>query len=135
MKDLYAVFNLHNEIPKCIEAMIRWSNVHFMKINPDKTEIILLRPPSLDGQVVINGVFIGDQCIRFSDEVKNVGVWLDKNLNFKKQVNAIVSHGYKISKDVRQIKKFLEADNLKQLMHAVIASRLDYCDSVLYETS
>ena len=84
-----------------MEAMIKWSNVHFMKINPDKTEIILLRPPSLDGQVVINGVFIGDQCIRFSDEVKNVGVWLDKNLNFNKQVNAMVSHRYKISKDVR----------------------------------
>ena len=58
---------LHNEIPKCMEAMIKWSNIHFMKINPDKTEIILLRPPPLDGQVVISGVLIGDQCIRFSD--------------------------------------------------------------------
>ena len=126
---------LHNEIPKCMEAMIRWSNLHFMKINPDKTEIILLRPPSLDKQVLINGVFIGDQCIRFSNEVKNVGVWLDKNLNFNKQVNSIVSQGYKISKDVRKIKKFLENDNLQQLIHAVIASRLDYCNSILYGTS
>ena len=60
-----------------------------------------------------------------------MGVWLDKNLNFNKQVNAIVSHGYKIIKDARQIMKFLEADNLKQLMHAVIASRFDYCNSIL----
>ena len=126
---------LHNEIPKCMEAMIRWSNLHFMKINPDKTEIILLRPPSLNSRVLINGVFIGDQCIRFSNEVKNVGVWLDENLNFNKQVNSIVSQGYKINRDIRKIKKFLERENLEQLIHAAIASRLDYCNSILYGTS
>ena len=76
-----------------------------------------------------------DQCIKFSDKVMNLGVWLDKKLNFDKQVNAIVSYGYKISKDVRQIKKFLETENLEQLKHAVIASTLDYCNSILYGTS
>ena len=106
-----------------------------MTINTDKTEIILLRPPSLNSRVLINGVFIGDQCIRFSNEVKNVGVWLDENLNFNKQVNSIVSQGYKINRDIRKIKKFLERENLEQLIHAAIASRLDYCNSILYGTS
>ena len=41
----------------------------------------------------------------------------------------------KSAKIVRKIKKFLEEDNLQQLIHAVIASRLDYCNSILYGTS
>ena len=86
---------LHNEIPKCMESLIRWSNLHSMKINPNKTEIILLRPQPLHSQVKINWVFIEDQCIRVSDKVKNVEVWLGKYLNFNKRVNAIVSYRYK----------------------------------------
>ena len=64
----------------CIEEVIQWSFAHYMKINPEKTEIILFRPAFLNKDVVINGVFVEGQCIRFSDEVKNVGVLLDKNL-------------------------------------------------------
>ena len=40
------------------------------------------------------------QCIRFSTEVKNVGVVLDEHLNLKKHINKIVSHGYKLLKDI-----------------------------------
>ena len=43
-------------------------------------EIILFFPKSLKDQVVIKGTIIGEDCIRFSKEVKNVGVWLDENL-------------------------------------------------------
>ena len=64
---------INNEVAKCMQEMIHWSNEFFMKINPDKTEIILLRPTSLNQNVIINGVFIEEQCIRFSNEVKNVG--------------------------------------------------------------
>ena len=71
---------LRNDVVKCIEEIIKWSFAHYMKINPDKTEIILFRPASLNKDVVVNGVFVEGQCIRFSDEVKNVGVLLDKNL-------------------------------------------------------
>ena len=49
-------------------------NIQFLKINPDKTEIILFHPKSLEGRVAIKGTFVGEQCIRFSTVVKNVGV-------------------------------------------------------------
>ena len=60
-----------------------------MKINPDKTEIILLRPSALNDEVIINGVFIDGQCIRFSNKVKNVGVHIDKNLNLNNHVSRV----------------------------------------------
>ena len=122
---------LKHDVSNCIDEIIRWSFAHYMKINPDKTEILLFRPPSLNKEVVINGIFLEGQCIRFSDAVKNVGVWLDKNLTMEKHINTIVAHCYKILRDIRRIKKYLTKSHIERLVHAVISSRLDYCNSLL----
>ena len=121
---------LTKDIVSCIEKIAQWSNIHFMKINPDKTEIILLRPSALNDDVIINGVFIDGQCIRFSNKVKNVGVHIDKNLNLNNHVNSVVSHCYALLRDVRRIKVFLKKSDLKKLIHAIISHRLDYCNVI-----
>ena len=56
-------------------------NIMFLKINPEKTEIILFHLQSHKEQVIIRGSLIEDQCIRYSKSVKNVGVLLDYKLS------------------------------------------------------
>ena len=101
-----------------------------MKINTDKTEILLLCPRSLNKEMIINSVIYDGQCIRFATEVKNVGVWLDRNLQLDQHINHVVSHCYKILKDIGRIKKCLEQNDIEKLVHAVISNRLDYCNSL-----
>ena len=91
---------------------------------------MLCRPPSLNNEVIINGIIYDDQCIRFSDSVKNVGVNLDCNLTLDNHINQVTSHSYKILKDISQIKKFLSKERLQTLVHAIVSSRLDYCNSL-----
>jgi hypothetical protein len=67
--------------------------------------------------------------------VKNVGVWLDKNLRLDKHINHIVSHCYKILKDIGRIKKCLQRIHIESLVHAVTSSRLDYCNSLFVNIS
>ena len=126
---------LKNDVAKCIENVVKWSNFMFLKINPDKTEIILFYPKSLQDQVIIKGSFVEDDCIRHSEAVKNVGVWLDKNLSFDKHVNAIVSHCYKLIKNISRIRKVITKEQTEILVHSVISSKLDYCNSLLINTS
>ena len=123
------------DIVDCLNEIVKWSNAHFMKINPDKTEILLLCPSSLNGEVIIRGVIYEEQCIRFSTEVKNVGVWLDKNLKMDKHVNHTTSHCYKILKDIGRISNCLEQSHLERIVHAVISSRLDNCNSLFMNIS
>ena len=101
-----------------------------MKINPDKTEILLLRPSCLNHEIVINGVLIDGQCIRFSKQVKDVGVWLDQNLDMNKHINSIVSHCHKILRDIGRVKKYMQRTHLETIVHAIISIRLDYCNSL-----
>lgn len=121
---------LTKDIVSCIEKIVCWSNAHFVKINPDKTEFLLLRPSSLNKQVIIQGVFIDGQCIRFSDKVKNVGVILDQNLNLNNQVNKVVSHCYALMRDVRRIKQYLSKKDLERIINAIVSHRLYYCNSI-----
>ena len=106
-------------------------NVHFLKINPDKTEILFLHPKSLKSAVIIRGTFIEGQCIRFSKEVKNVGVWLDENLNMNTHINKVVSHCYKSLKDIGRVRNVLTKKHTEMLVHSVITT-MDYCNSLFY---
>ena len=126
---------LKYDIVNCLKHIVEWSHAHYMKINPDKTEILLLCPPALNKEVLIKGVIFENQCIRFSQFVKNVGVYVDMNLNLDSHINFIVSHCYKILKDIGRIKKNLQRAHIENLVHAVIASRLDYCNSLLMNIS
>ena len=126
---------LKNDIVNCLNHIVNWSNAHYMKINPDKTEILLLCPASMNNDIVIKGVIFEGQCIRFSTEVKNVGVWLDRNLNLNKHINHIVSHCFKLLKDIGGIRKCLQQDHLERLVHAVSSSRIDYCNALFMNIS
>ncbi len=123
---------LKNEVANCMEKITIWMNKQFLKINPDKTELLLLYPPELKEKVIIQGIILNDQCIRFSNQVKNVGLWLDKNLNFDYHVNKIVSYSFKHLKDIGRIRSLLSRKHTEMLVHAVITS-MDYCNSVLFD--
>ena len=126
---------LKHDVVNCMKLIVEWSHDHFMKINPDKTELLLLYPPSLNGEVLIRGILFEDQCIRFSEKVKNVGVYLDKHLNMTKHINSVTSQSYKILKDIGSIRKSLQQDHIERLVHAFISRRLDYCNSLFVNIS
>ena len=56
---------LKNVVPDVMKDVVAWMNRYFMKINPDKTEILLLYPNQLENEVIIRSTFVQNQCIRF----------------------------------------------------------------------
>ena len=126
---------LKNDIEKCMKEITKWINMMFLKINPDKTEILLLYAKSMEQEVIIRGAFVEGQCIRFSNAVKNVGVWLDKHLNLSTHINKIVSQCYMLLRKIGKIRKVLTQKHTEMLVHAVTSSRLDYGNSLFYNMS
>ena len=123
---------LKNEVANCINTVANWMHIHCLKINAEKTEINLFYPKSLQDQVKIGGTLIGDDCVRYSRHVKNVGVWLDNHLKFDCHVNKIVAHSYKLLKDIGRIRNVLSQRHTEILVHAVVSSRLDNCNSLFF---
>ena len=118
------------KLPYLMDQITQWMNRHFLKINPDKTEVIFFIPKNLQNENMINGCFLDNNCIRFSNVVKNLGFKLDRFLDMDHQVNGIVSHCYKLISDVRQYRHLLCDKDTELLMHAMVSSRIDYCNSL-----
>ena len=126
---------LKNDVATCVNNVVQWMNAQFLKINPDKTEIILFHPDWMKSQVIIGGTMIGGECIRFSQLVKNVGVWLDCNMNLNMHVNKIVAQCYRLLRNLGRVRNLISVKDTETLVHAVISSRLDHCNSILINIS
>ena len=104
----------------------------FFKIKPQKTEIIFLCPPQYKNDDKLNGVFIDNSCVRFSNNVKFLGVHIDSFLTFEKHASTISSSSAYNLKNVAKIKKYLTKEDTEKLVHAFVSSKIDYCNSLLY---
>ena len=121
---------LGDDINACLKHLALWMNEYFLKLNPTKTKIMVIAPPSVQKKIIIHGVFLEGTCIRFVDCAKNLGVILDNILSFENQVNKVCKGSYAIIKKLHQVKGFLIDDQLKQLVCSFVLSLLDYSNSL-----
>ena len=64
-------------LEKCISEVKDWMNINKLKLNDDKTEVVLINPKKYD--VNVSSLKIGDEDIIFNDKAKNLGGFLDKD--------------------------------------------------------
>jgi hypothetical protein len=64
---------------------------------------------------------------------RNLGVVFDKNFNFRCHISQVCSSCYYHIRDMRRIRRHLSLDNAKCLASALVSSRLDYCNSLLFD--
>ena len=128
----FQLYNISVKLPDLIERITEWMANYFLKVNPSKTEIILFSPPSMKSVPKIQGIFVNDGCIRFSESVKLLGVQFDSLLDFDSYVCKLVSECWYQLQNIRKIRRYLSVDELKKLVHAIISSKIDYCNSILY---
>ena len=123
---------LGESIQNLLEHIGKWMKEYFLCLNQGKTKILVLAPPSVQSEIVINGVFLENVCIRFVTSAKNLGVILDNVLSFEQQINKVVKTCYMTIKKLTQIKGFLSQQELQQLVSSDIFSHMDYCNSLYY---
>ena len=76
MKHFMPIFQnqvLGADIQDCMKAIHDWMNIHFLRLNQDKTKVIVITPPSLRKEILVSGMFLNNECIRFVDTAKNLG--------------------------------------------------------------
>ncbi|XP_071504088.1 uncharacterized protein [Diadema antillarum] len=117
----------------CIKDIHEWMCASGLKLNQQKTEVIVLGSKQMLGKVDMKdlGIHVGDNVVYPSPQTRNLGVIFDVNMSF----NAHVSH---ISRSIRYqlrnlsfIRSYLTRSATEQLVHALISSRLDFCNSLL----
>ena len=131
----FAVFNqlhtLYEDIPNCLERLKIYMIENHLKLNDAKTEVIVFGSSRFKEQVSLHGTFLrSGKCIRFNDNVKYLGVFLDSMLAFDDQVQKVTSLSYASMRNIAKVKNCLSQQNLETFVHAFISSHLDYCNII-----
>ena len=78
-------------------------------------------------------ITIGEHSIESSTSAKNLGVTFDSELGMDLHVNNyITSSCFYQLRQLRSIRRSLSTDAAKTLVHSLITSRVDYCNSIFY---
>ena len=87
--------------------------------------------PTLAQSVNITSLPLAGADVDTVQSVRDLGVIFDSSLNFKQHVNAIIKNAYFHLYRIGRVRKYLSKDATKTLVHALVLSRMDYCNVVL----
>ena len=114
-----------------IAAIQNWMNSNRLKLNPDKTEFIIITSARNMDKIVTNTLDLGDYQIKRASFVRNLGVIMDSSLNMEEHVLKVCQVCYFYISWVRKIRHILDETSAKAIIHALVISRLDYCNALL----
>ena len=104
-----------------------------LRLNADKTQFIWLGTAPQLAKVNNRTITLADVVIEVSDAVTCLGVVTDSQLSFANHVKKLpVSCFYQLRQLRTYVRRSVTTDAAKTLVHTVISSCVDYCNSVLY---
>ena len=121
------------KLQSCLDSVQNWMNVNKLKLNPEKTEFLLIGHEQQRNKYLHLFPY---QLLHIptvpADKARNLGVIFDKNLNLRSHVSAICRSCFYHLRDLRRIRRHLSYESAKILGYALVSSRMDYCNSLLY---
>ncbi len=115
------------QLRECIKDICEWMTTNALKLNQDKTELIVFSK-STEPQII--EIKIGDDMIQSSSTIKVLGVTLDSNITLNQHISNTCRSIYMNIRKIRRIKPYLSNCALRILIQHMVISRLDYCNSL-----
>ena len=104
---------------------------NMLKQNDDKTEILIIRPKSANQHLLPESVRIANTNVTPNTHARNLGVTFDCNMSLERHITSISRTAYYHLHSIVRIRRYLEQRYTKQLVHALVISRIDCCNSFL----
>jgi len=117
----------------CIEDIKRWMLANMLKLNDCKTDCLVISSPSVRSKITVQPIPVGDCLIEPSPSVRNLGVIFDQDMNLQAHVQRVCQTCYMHLRNISAIRGALTMKSAECLIHALVFSRLDFCNSLLAE--
>ena len=108
-----------------------WMDGMRLKVNPDKTEFIMIGNQVQLNKTVTKSINACESVIAVSDTVRCLGTFIDKNLKFGPHIDrkckAAIINFFKI----KSVRESLTQSDCETLCLSLVVSHLDYCNSIL----
>ena len=132
--DAISLSNAVHRIEKCIDELKEWMSANYLQMNDSKSEILPVIPRHKTNMTEGLRVRVGSDYVTAVRHVKNRGVYLDRHLDMTTQVSRTISTCSLHMRNIAQIRRYLTRPTTERVVNALITSRLDYCNSLLFGT-
>ncbi len=112
----------------CIHDVCTWMSKNALKINTEKTEFIVFNT-TIDHHTHTT-LNIGPDTIQPCEQVKILGVILDRKMTLEKQISNICRTAYMHIRKINSIRGYLNEQATKTLVQSNVITRLDYCNGL-----
>uniref|UniRef100_A0A3B1J046 Reverse transcriptase domain-containing protein n=1 Tax=Astyanax mexicanus TaxID=7994 RepID=A0A3B1J046_ASTMX len=110
---------------KCLEDIKAWLAGNFLKLNEDKTEVMVF-----GGTTGTQPVDLGSLAQYTKPIITNLGVKMDPDLKLDTQIKAVVKSSFFHLRQLAKIKSVVPKTQFETVIHAFVTTRLDYCNSL-----
>ena len=108
-----------------------WMIQNKLNINDDKTEFLISHSSHKEFTANLN-FEIGQTLVKPSDTCRNLGVIFDSHMKMENQIQSICRSVNFHLRSINSVRDSLTDEATVLLVHALITSKLDYCNSLLH---
>ena len=102
-----------------------WMEQNDLKLNPDKTDILLIHSRFREGPA-LDYLQFRDERISISDNI------LDKHMTFDEQIDHVCKSSINHLRNLSRIRPYLDVNAASTVIYAFITTRLDYCHHLYF---
>ena len=109
-----------------------WMTQNKLKFNDSKTEVLYIHSKFDRSPMPFNSINIGSCSVTPAKQARNIGVTFDDTFSFHQHVSSTCRSIYFFLRKIGHIRKYLTNESCSTIVHAIVSSKLDYGNSLLY---
>ena len=117
---------LKTRVESSLSIAFTWYSQNRLKINPSKTEMVILKSRRQNSDTNFSVQFGGD-LVSPSSSVKVLGVVIDSHLTWEKHVSQVVQRCYAVLVGLARMRHRLPEDTKRMLVEALVLPHVRYC--------
>ena len=113
-------------------AISNWSNCFGLKVNPVKSQVIIIGSPGMVSRVDyihLPPIVYNDTFLPYCTTVKNLGVHLDQNMSWSVHINNVSRKIFHAIGSLRRLRSMLPIPTKIMLANTLLLPILDYADA------
>ena len=122
-------------VEDCIECLRKFMQQNRLKFNDNRTEFLILGSPSNLKRTNTSSSTVGDQIIKASHNIRNIGAFFDENMEMETQVKNVCEKAWYYLHNIGKIRQYFSAsaEQLNTVVHSYVTLHLDQNNVLLYE--
>ena len=121
-----------SKLSQCVRDVAGWMNSNKLKLNREKTEIIMLGTPKQLEKVRLDTVTVGGTQLEITKRARNLGLLMDANMTLVPHVSSLAKSAHYHLRNLACIRKYLNQSTAEKAVHAFVTSRLDCGIALLF---